>query len=198
MDAIYESTTLKAITFVLATSLFLLTPLINKAINRRLHGAMKAQHAKLAKDAWVKTIMLYAGSVVAGLVAFINGGFDKAISQAFFGMCLFSSLSSFWTIRKTKLLIQEAKALSVAGNRAARIHNVEIVNRMKAMASTFISFTVGLLGFLYVAFVFDKYSFSWVWLTGFVSTLFAVQSARWSDAASFAIAKYASDPRHGQ
>lgn len=198
MEAFYESTTVKAVTFFLAAGLFLITPLINSAINQRLPVAMRAQHAKLAKDAWMKTIILFAGSIAAGLLAFVNGGFDKAISQAFFGMCLFSSIGSVWTVKKTKALIQEAKELSLAGNRAARIRDVERVNSEKAAKATLVSFIIGVLGFLYVALIFDIYGFSWVWFAGFVSTAFAIQSARWSDAANLAIAKYASDPNHGQ
>lgn len=198
METFYESTTVKTVTFFLAACLFLIAPLINSAINQRLPVAMREQHAKLAKDAWMKTIILFAGSIAVGLLAFITGGFDKAISQAFFGMCLFSSLGSFWTVKKTKTLIQEAKSLSLSGNRATRIRDIERANSEKAAKATLVSFTIGVLGFLYVAIFFDIYGFSWVWFVGFVSTAFAIQSARWSDAANFAIAKYASDPNHGQ
>lgn len=198
MEAFYENTTVKAVTFCLAAGLFLITPLINSAINRRLPVTMRGQHAKLAKDAWVKTILLYASPITAGLLAFVNGGFDKAISLTFFGMCLFPSLGSFWTIKKTKTLIQEAKALSLAGNRSTRIKDVEKVNSQKAAKATLLSFTIGLLGFLYVALLFDNYSFSWVCFLGFLSMAFTIRSTRWSDAANFAIAKYASDPGHGQ
>ncbi|MHB8266241.1 MAG: hypothetical protein ACYDC7_10020 [Acidithiobacillus ferrivorans] len=189
---------MKVVTFIIAAMVFLITPLINSAINQRIPVAMRAQHAKLAKDAWMKTVILFAGSIAAGFLAFFNGGFDKAITQAFFGMCLFSSLASFWTVKKTKTLIQEAKVLSLAGNRAARIHDVERVNIEKATKATLVSFTIGLLGFLYVALAFDTYRFSWLWFAGFISTAFAILSARWSDAANFAIAKYASDPNHGK
>lgn len=198
MEAFYESTAVKAVTFVMAAGLFLITPLINSAINQRLPVAMRAQYAKLTKDAWIKTIILFAGSIAAGFLAFFNGGFDKTVSQAFFGMCLFSSLGSFWTVKKTKTLVQDARAISLAGNRSARIHNIERVNSEKAAKATFVSFTIGVLGFLYVALSFDTYSFSWVWFVGFVSTAFAIQSARWSDAANVAIAKYTSDSNHGQ
>lgn len=153
MDAFYVNTIVKAVTLVLSAGLFLVSPLVNSVINRRLPVAMRVQHAKLAKDAWVKTILLYAATITAGLLALVNGGFDKAISQAFWGMCLFSSLGSFWTINKTKALIKEAKALSLAGNRVARIHDVEKVNSEKAAKATVASFTIGLLGFLYVVLV---------------------------------------------
>lgn len=177
---------------------FLIIPLINSAINQRIPVAMRAQHAKRAEDAWMKTVILFSTSIAAGFLVFFRGGFDEAITQAFFGMCLFSSLASFWTVKKTKTLIQEAKVLSLAGNRATRIHDVERVNREKATKATLVSFTIGLLGFLYVALAFDTYRFSWLWFAGFISTAFAILSAGWSDAANFAIAKYASDPNHGK
>jgi hypothetical protein len=198
LEAFFESTAVKVVTFVMAAAIFLITPLLNSAINKRIPVAMRAQHAKLAKDAWVKTVLLFASSIAAGLLAFFNGGFDKAISQTFFGMCLFSSFGSFWTVKKTKTLIQEAKALSLAGNRAARIHDTERVNSEKATKATLVSFTIGVLGFLYVALAFDAYKLSWIWFVGFVSTAFAIQSARMSDAAYFAIGKYAADPNHGK
>lgn len=72
------------------------------------------------------------------------------------------------------------------------------MNKEKVIKATYISFIVGLLGFLYVALLFDKYNFSWVWFVAFISTLLAIQSARWSDMVNFAIAKYAADPEHGK
>lgn len=140
MEEFFQSNTIKAITFTLVPLIFMVAPLINGVINRTLPESLRMQHARFAKDAWVKTIILFAGSTVAGSLALINGGFDKAISQAFFGLCLFSSLSSMWTIKKTKVLIDEAKRLSVAGNRRVRINDIETVNKEKAIKSTYVSF----------------------------------------------------------
>ena len=198
MEEFFQSTTIKVITLVLVVIVFIATPILNGVVNRKLPESLRGQHAKLAKDAWVKTILLFAGSVTAGLLAFFNGGFDKAISQAFFGLCLFSSLSSIWTTKKTSASIEEAKQLSITGNREARIADIETVNKEKAIKSTYISFFIGLLGFVFVALLFDKFSFSWVWFAAFISTGFGIQSARWSEAANLAISKYASDPSHGQ
>lgn len=198
MEEFFQSNTIKAITFALVPLIFMVAPLINGFINRALPESLRMQHARFAKDALVKTIILFAGSTVAGLLALINGGFDKAISQAFFGLCLFSSLSSMWTIKKTKVLIDEAKRLSVAGNRIARINRIETVNKEKAIKSTYVSFFLGLIGLLFVVLLFEKFSFSWTWFVAFISTGFAVQSTRWSDATNFAISRYASDPRHGE
>ena len=198
MEEFFQSTVIKVITLALVVLIFIAVPIINGIIDGKIPESIRGQHAKFAKDSLVKTILLFAGAFMTSVLAFVNGGFDKAISQAFFGMCFFSSLGSGWTIRKTIVSIKEAKKLSVAGNRQARISDIETVNKERAIKSTYISFIVGLVGFLYVALLFDKYSFSWVWFVAFLSTAFAIQSARWSEAANYAISKYTFDPNHGK
>lgn len=197
MDAFFQSQTVKIITLALVAIVFAIILHANKKVNSQLAGSVKAQHAKLAKDAWVKTILLFGGSAAAALVAFFHGGIDKALSQAFFGLCLFTAIGSLWTIKKTNAAIEEAKQLSLKGKRKGRIEDVQRVNKEKAVYNTYLSLAVGLAGFIFVAFFFEKYPFPWLWFAAFLCTGFGILSARWSEFANQAIAKYASDPKHG-
>ena len=132
MEDFYGSKTIKIITLSIVVLLFVAIPFVQNLINKRLPENIRGAHAKLTKDVWVKTIILFAGSVTAGMLAFFNGGFDKAITQAFFGICFFSSLGSAWTIRKTIVLIEEAKELSLDGKRELRIKDVKKENKYKS------------------------------------------------------------------
>ena len=198
MESLFSNPVVKIITLLFVALSFVVIRLVNLSINKTLPSADRIIHSKLARDAWIKTIILFAGTVVAALIALANGGFDKAISQAFFGMCLFSAISSLWTIRKTSVSIKEAVSLSTDGGRALRIDDVKKVNKEKALYFTLLSFATGVLGVLFIAFLYDKYPFPWIWFVALICTGFAIQSARWSDLANIAIAKYAADPKHGE
>lgn len=95
MDTFFSSPIIKGVTFSIAIIFFMISPLVNGLINRRLPADIKDQHAKLTKDMWLKVGLLFLASIFAGFWGLVNGNFDQAISQALFGVCLFSPLESF-------------------------------------------------------------------------------------------------------
>lgn len=174
---------------------FLLIPFVQIKVAKQLPEEMQALYKKLAKDAFIKTLLMFAGAAFFGALAFFKGGIEKAITQSLFALCLFTAASSSWLIIKTNESIKEAREASIKGKRKGKILEIERINIEMAKKTTIISFLAGLLGCLYMAFLYDSYPLSWAWFVGLISTGPAMLSARWSDAANTAISKYASDPK---
>ena len=194
---LFSSPTIKYITFFLVIIVFLLMPFLQGALAKKLPLNLQTDYKKLAKDALVKTVLMFAGAAFFGALAFFEGDVEKAITQSMFGLCLFTAVSSTWIIIKTKASIKEAREASIAGNRQTNISEIEQLNSKVATNQTIISLVSGLFGCTYMVLLYDTYPFEWVWFAAFISTGPAMMSARLSDAANLVASKYASDPKLG-
>jgi len=193
----FNSFTLKIVTFSIVIIVFLGAPILQGLVAKRLPDELQGAYKKLAKDAFVKTLLMFAGAAFFGSLAFFKGDVEKAMTQSMFALCLFTAVGSIWLIIKTKNSIKEAREASIAGNRKVKISDIERINSKLAKNPTIVSLVAGLIGCIYMVLLYDTYTFGWVWFAAFMATGPAMLSARWSDAANAAISKYASDPKFG-
>lgn len=164
---------------------------------RELPIELQEPYKKAAKDAFVKTILMFAGAAFFGAIAFFKGDIEKGISQSLFALCLFTAVNAAWSIIKTNTAIEEAKQASTEGKRADKIAEIQRVNTERAKKPAIASFVVGLFGCLYMTLLYDTYPVGWVWFVAFIATGPAIVAARWSDAANTAISKYVNDESFG-
>jgi uncharacterized membrane protein len=193
----YNSTEIKIITLFIVVVTFLVTPYLQGLVAKKLPDDLQKPYKKLAKDAFVKTLVMFSAAAFFGALAFFKGDIEKAITQSVFALCLFTGVGSIWTIIKTKDSIREARDISIAGNREWAISQIEFMNSKLAKNATIMSLIIGLSGCIYMVLLYDTYTLNWVWFVAFIATGPAMLSARCSEAANTAISTYVSDPEFG-
>lgn len=193
----FNSDAVKLATLVVVLVFFSLVPLIQVVVSRKLPEELREPYKDAAKDAYVKTLLMFSGAAFFGVISYVKGDVSKAVTQSLFALCLFASLNTFWTLSRVKSDLRKAESLSNEGQRGEKISQINWILSKRVINHATLSFVVGLGGCLYVAFLYDQYALGWIWFLAFITTGPAVNAARWADGAKIASSKMAGDAEFG-
>jgi hypothetical protein len=194
----FEQNWVKIVTFSLPVLAFIISFFAQKIIEKELPEKIKKHYKKLAMDALVKTILMFAGAILVAIISIINSdNWTLALTKSTFTLTLLTGVSCIWLNRKNSNCLNEAKEISIEGNRKRKIQEIETIHTEKVIKNTNYSLFFGLIGVIYINFFYHSYPINIAWFLSVLSTGPAIAASRWGDAVSISASKYASDKNFG-
>ncbi|CAH7063836.1 hypothetical protein F0251_22780 [Vibrio sp. 070316B] len=190
----FDETWVQVVSYCMPFFIILGAYLAQKQLEKLLNGDALKSYKKLMRDSLVKTFLMFLGSILlAGLVFASNGNLTDSMTKSLFSLSCLVGLNLIWQNKKNSEIIQEAKSISLEGERQKRLEVIEMVHKKAAGYYAKVSIIWGGMGIVYSWFLYDSYPLNFMWFIAVLSTSPALIASRWSDAVTYAATKFAND-----